>query len=212
MQKQHPTDGSKVTSAWRSPSRPDHAGTDFRAPTGTPIKAAHAGVVRQYASTTGGNVVEITADGGQVKSYYSHLSKYRGKDGRTVKAGDVIGEAGATGNARGAHLHFAVYVDGKDVNPMVWLKPAPKPKPAPQRPQAPASRPKTIKPGTWDSDRVRELQRVMNAWWPHKRHALVVDGDYGDKTRRRVAWAQGRLGLPVTGIADTAFLDALSIH
>jgi murein DD-endopeptidase MepM/ murein hydrolase activator NlpD len=41
--------------------------------------------------------------------------------GQIVAPGDVIGEVGATGLTTGAHLHFEVQVDGRAVDPVLWL-------------------------------------------------------------------------------------------
>lgn len=96
-----------------------HNGTDFRAPTGTPLYAAIGGALRRITNPRAGNRVEITS--GSTVIGYSHLSRFGPNSGATVKRGDVIGYAGATGSATGAHLHFDVRVNGKWVDPEVWL-------------------------------------------------------------------------------------------
>lgn len=207
----HPTNGSVVTSAFRTKSRPNHDGTDYRAATGTPIHAAQDGVVDSvlHNHATAGNYVQLrhASDGGALTTY-SHLSAIHVSKGQTVKAGDVIGLAGATGNAKGAHLHFGVKINGAWVNPATWLKGKP------AATGAPTKKPSESGPLIIGSTgpRVKELQRVLNAWYPSVKPALVVDGIYGPKTARRVRYFQQRAGLVVDGIAGPITLGALNIH
>jgi murein DD-endopeptidase MepM/ murein hydrolase activator NlpD len=91
-----------------------HKGTDYAAPTGTPVKAAGDGKV-VYASRQGGygNVVMIQ-HGSRYQTKYAHLSKF-GKGvrvGRYVKQGQIIGYVGTTGRSTGPHLHYEFLVDG----------------------------------------------------------------------------------------------------
>lgn len=207
----HPTGGSRVTSGFRTKSRPDHDGTDYRAATGSTIKAAHDGIVRYRQNARAGTNIELEGDG--VMTGYSHLSKRTVKDGARVKAGDKIGEAGATGNATGPHLHFYVLEGGKLVNPVTWLKAGASSKPKPSKGSGSSSSKGStvLQHGTWNNPKVAELQRVLNAWYPSKRPALKVDGDYGTRTRARVMWYQQRAGLKVDGIAGPKTLGSLNI-
>jgi murein DD-endopeptidase MepM/ murein hydrolase activator NlpD len=81
-----------------------HAGNDLFATEGTPVVAPFDGLVEQVPNSLGGNAIHITGADGYI--YGAHLSAY-GATG-TVKAGDVVGYVGTTGNARGTppHLHF----------------------------------------------------------------------------------------------------------
>ncbi len=99
-----------------------HRGLDLRSPMGRPVKAAADGIVeiatmfRLHGGTVG-------LDHGQgLTTMYLHLSKVAVRRGRKVKAGHVIGYAGATGFATGPHLHWAVYVNGMPVNPADWIE------------------------------------------------------------------------------------------
>ncbi len=56
---------------------------------------------------------------------YSHLSTLMVEPGHTVKRGEVIGLAGATGLATGPHLHFEVWRDGETLDPELALPPPP---------------------------------------------------------------------------------------
>jgi len=91
-----------------------HRGTDYAAPTGTPIKAAGDGKVT-FAGRNGGygNVVMIQ-HGQRYKTKYAHMSKFgRGiRVGRYVKQGQIIGYVGTTGRSTGPHLHYEFLVDG----------------------------------------------------------------------------------------------------
>lgn len=121
-----PTTG-KVTSLYGyrrvlngQPKNP-HRGLDLRAATGTPIKACENGVViladdHYYA----GNSVYIDHGNGVVSMYF-HLSERKVTVGQTVKRGDVVGLAGATGRATGPHLHFGVAVQGRMVDPQTLV-------------------------------------------------------------------------------------------
>ena len=97
-----------------------HKGSDFRAPTGTPIMAAGDGIIEMSARNGSyGNYVRIRHNS-TYKTAYAHLSRYgKGvKKGRRVKQGQIIGYSGATGRVTGAHLHYEVLVNGSQVNPM----------------------------------------------------------------------------------------------
>lgn len=105
-----------------------HKGTDYAAPTGTPIRAtgdgriSHAG---RYGSF--GNLVTINHPGG-FETKYAHLSRYaRGiSKGDRVRQGDIIGYVGATGGATGPHLHYEFLVNGVHQNPRTILDRLPK--------------------------------------------------------------------------------------
>jgi murein DD-endopeptidase MepM/ murein hydrolase activator NlpD len=94
-----------------------HTGIDYPAPTGTPVTAARAGVVRTAGWLPGyGKVVELRHDQG-VTTIYAHLSRIMVDPGRAVARGTVVGLVGQTGDATGPHLHFEVRVRGAAVDP-----------------------------------------------------------------------------------------------
>ncbi|MBI3304169.1 MAG: peptidoglycan DD-metalloendopeptidase family protein [Deltaproteobacteria bacterium] len=97
-----------------------HMGVDFAAPVGTPVRAVASGKVI-HAGRNGqfGNFVRIDHPG-PYDSAYAHLQRIvKGlKVGSTVERGQVIGHVGSTGLATGPHLHFALYKDGKYINPL----------------------------------------------------------------------------------------------
>ena len=95
-----------------------HRGTDFAAPTGTPIMASGDGVVKKAGwCGGGGNCVKIRHNS-TYQTVYAHMSKFaRGiKSGVRVKQGQTIGYVGSTGKSTGPHLHYEVIVNGKKVN------------------------------------------------------------------------------------------------
>lgn len=83
-----------------------HEGTDWAAPCGTPVRAAHSGVVR-FTGVMGayGNYVGIQAPNGSGTGY-AHLSEINVSVGQNVTEGQQIGKVGSTGNSTGCHLHF----------------------------------------------------------------------------------------------------------
>lgn len=103
-----------------------HAGTDYAAPSGTPVVAAGSGVVSTAGIMGGyGNVVMIShvIDGKTYTTLYAHLSSMSVSSGQVVNQGDVIGRVGSTGNSTGPHLHFEVHPGGykNPENPMNYL-------------------------------------------------------------------------------------------
>ena len=95
-----------------------HQGTDFAAPTGTPIMASGSGII-EVARWNGayGKYVRIRHNS-KYKTAYAHLSGYaRGiKSGTKVRQGQTIGYVGSTGKSTGPHLHYEVLVNGKRMN------------------------------------------------------------------------------------------------
>lgn len=99
-----------------------HAGVDLAAGTGSPVRAVTAGVVQSAGLESGyGKCVRLLhADGTQ--SVYAHMSALLVEAGQEVRAGDLIGREGNTGNSTGPHLHFEVRSDGAPVDPAAWLE------------------------------------------------------------------------------------------
>lgn len=99
-----------------------HRGDDLCAPAGTPVYAAQDGVV-QYATFhySYGNFVELDhgtgVDGHHWTTLYAHMSDLSVEPGQTVKAGELIGHVGSTGNATGNAVHFEMQVDNILVEP-----------------------------------------------------------------------------------------------
>lgn len=100
-----------------------HLGTDIFSAEHAPIIAVETGSARTDDDPRGGLVVYLKADSGW-SYYYAHLSSYEGVFPRRVRAGEVIGYMGNTGNASGGpqHLHFQVATpQGETVDPYDYL-------------------------------------------------------------------------------------------
>jgi murein DD-endopeptidase MepM/ murein hydrolase activator NlpD len=99
-----------------------HTGQDFACAYGTPVHAVGDGKI-VFAGYDGayGNKIAIEHPDGTV-TWYAHMSAFVRTSG-AVKAGDVIGRVGMTGNTTGAHLHLEVRPhDGPPVPPLTWLR------------------------------------------------------------------------------------------
>lgn len=95
-----------------------HLGTDFAAPTGTPILATGDGIVVASTYAGGnGNYVKIQHDN-VYATQYLHMSRRAVKRGDKVKQGDVIGYVGSTGLATGPHVCYRFWKNGKQVDPL----------------------------------------------------------------------------------------------
>ena len=119
-----PINGARLSSPFGKRKHPIlgftkmHTGTDFAAPTGTPIMASGDGVVtRAQWCGGGGNCVKIKHNS-TYQTVYAHMSKFgRGiKKGVKVRQGQIIGYVGSTGLSTGPHLHYEVIENGKKIN------------------------------------------------------------------------------------------------
>ena len=99
-----------------------HSGLDFCGGTGLEIDAAANGVVVFAENTVIRGNATIIDHGWGIFTGYWHQSETYVEVGDEVKAGQVIGLVGATGRVTGAHLHWEVWVNGAQVNPMEWLE------------------------------------------------------------------------------------------
>ncbi|XDU95233.1 peptidoglycan DD-metalloendopeptidase family protein [Flavobacterium sp. WC2409] len=93
-----------------------HKGTDYAAPTGTPISTTAAGIVEKTGYTAGnGNYVKVKHNG-TYSTQYLHMSKILVRRGQHVNQGDVIGRVGSTGLATGPHVCYRFWKNGKQVD------------------------------------------------------------------------------------------------
>ena len=93
-----------------------HKGTDYAAPTGTPIMTTAAGVVEQAGFTTGnGNFVKVKHDR-VFSTQYLHMSKILVRRGQRVTQGQIIGKVGSTGLATGPHVCYRFWKNGMQVD------------------------------------------------------------------------------------------------
>ncbi len=119
-----PINGARLSSSFGMRKHPIlgynkmHRGTDFAAPSGTPIMASGSGTVtRARWCGGGGNCIKIKHNS-TYETIYAHMKSFaKGiKEGRKVKQGQIIGYVGSTGLSTGPHLHYEVIVNGKKVN------------------------------------------------------------------------------------------------
>jgi len=119
-----PINGARLSSSFGMRKHPIlgynkmHRGTDFAAPSGTPIMASGSGTItRARWCGGGGNCVKIKHNS-TYETIYAHMKAFaKGvKEGRKVKQGQIIGYVGSTGLSTGPHLHYEVLVRGKKVN------------------------------------------------------------------------------------------------
>jgi len=102
-----------------------HRGTDYAAPTGTPVYAAGDGrVIKSGYKGTNGNYVYIRHSDQHV-THYLHLNKRMVKEGDRVTQSQLIGTVGSTGAATGPHLHYEFLVDGVHKDPRTIAKTVP---------------------------------------------------------------------------------------
>lgn len=97
-----------------------HSGVDMAAAKGTRVLAPAAGTVADVGDYTLTGRTVLIDHGQGVFTAYFHLDSAVVQRGDQVRAGKVIGRVGSTGLAIGPHLHYGVYVHGKDVDPAAW--------------------------------------------------------------------------------------------
>jgi murein DD-endopeptidase MepM/ murein hydrolase activator NlpD len=106
-----------------------HMGTDYAAPTGTPVHAAGDGRVGFMGQRGGyGNAIILT-HGNNISTLYGHMSRFARniRVGAHVQQGDVIGYVGMTGLATGPHLHYEYLTNGVHRNPQTVQLPGAEP-------------------------------------------------------------------------------------
>ncbi len=106
MKRFHP-----VQKRWKA-----HLGTDYAAPTGTPIMSTGDGIVIEASYTGGnGNYVKVKHNSAYTTQYL-HMSKRNAKVGQRVRQGETIGYVGSTGLATGPHVCYRFWKYGKQVD------------------------------------------------------------------------------------------------
>jgi murein DD-endopeptidase MepM/ murein hydrolase activator NlpD len=121
-----PISGARLSSSFGHRKHPVsgfnamHKGVDFAAPRGTPIIAAGSGVIREAGwKGSFGRYIRIRHNT-IYDTAYAHMSRIAPniRPGSRVKQGEIIGYVGSTGRSTGAHLHYEVMVNNRQVNPM----------------------------------------------------------------------------------------------
>lgn len=129
-----PVSGKKnnIGSFWgdeRDGGRRKHRGIDIFARKGTPVIAISDGVITASGNNSlGGKIIKLRPSGKLWFAYYAHLDQQLVTEGSYVHQGQVIGTVGNTGNARTtpSHLHFGIYSLFGAINPLPYIKSAPK--------------------------------------------------------------------------------------
>jgi murein DD-endopeptidase MepM/ murein hydrolase activator NlpD len=121
-----PVDGARISSGFGMRFHPVlgytrmHKGIDFAVPKGTPVMAAGNGTVIFEGVASGyGNFMKVSHGNGYATGY-GHLSRFAPgiKNGSRVRQGQVIAYSGMTGVATGPHLHYEIFQNGGQVNPL----------------------------------------------------------------------------------------------
>jgi hypothetical protein len=121
-----PTPGSLTSSfglrrIFNGQARAPHSGLDIKAPAGQAVRAPAAGVVVLTGDFFFSGHTVILAHGEGVVSLLCHLSKIAVKEGQVLKAGEWVGDVGATGRATGPHLHWSLSLNNARVDPRIFL-------------------------------------------------------------------------------------------
>lgn len=107
-----------VQKTWKA-----HNGTDYAAPSGTPIMSTASGVVERAGYTAGnGNFVKVRHNG-TYSTQYLHMSKILVKNGQHIDQGQTIGLVGSTGLATGPHVCYRFWKNGVQVDPRSQVLP-----------------------------------------------------------------------------------------
>lgn len=119
MKRFHP-----VQKRWKA-----HLGTDYGAPSGTPIISTGNGMVTESTfNRNNGNYVKVRHNN-TYTTQYLHMTRRAVKRGQQVRQGQVIGYVGSTGLATGPHVCYRFWKNGKQVDPYRQKFPAATPIP-----------------------------------------------------------------------------------
>lgn len=130
-----------------------HKGTDYAAPTGTPIMTTASGIVEQTGYTAGnGNFVKIKHDR-TYSTQYLHMSRILVRRGQRVTQGSIIGRVGSTGLATGPHVCYRFWKNGVQVDALRLKLPNSQPMDSRNLPRFRQQ----IEPLKWELDSVANL-------------------------------------------------------
>jgi len=119
---------SNIGSFWgagRDGGARKHEGIDIFAPAKSPAVAVADGYISSVSENIlGGKIIFLQPDKTNYNVYYAHLDQQLVTTGQRVKAGDVIGLTGNTGNAKhtASHLHFGIYTFGGPIDPLAFVE------------------------------------------------------------------------------------------
>lgn len=94
-----------------------HRGIDIDLVTGDSLFSLFDGIVRFAKYNPGHGRTVIVRHYNGLETVYAHMSKYGVKENDSVSKGQFLGKGGATGNARGSHLHLEVNYQGESIHP-----------------------------------------------------------------------------------------------
>ena len=126
-----PLEFSRITSTFGRRVHPvmgswhNHAGVDFGAPTGTPVRATADGEISFIGRYGGYGKFIVLKHRDNISTAYAHLNAFAPglSVGETVRQGEIIGEVGATGRVTAAHLHYEFRINDVAQNPMTAAQP-----------------------------------------------------------------------------------------
>lgn len=161
------------------------------------IKAHTGGVIESNGyNSSAGNYVRVRVDNKTVMVYYHLKNRSPLKVGTTIKAGQIIGRMGKTGNTTGRHLHWGIQYNGK------WIDPEPYLDKDWEKPQETCSVTLPILRNGDKGDAVRSMQ-ILLAENGHKGEMNEnAYGSFGGKTENALKSYQQSAGLPVSGECD----------
>ena len=99
-----------------------HPGIDFSAPMGTPIYATADGIIDNTEISFIGYGKKVEVDHGfGYRTRYAHMNAFVVRQGQAVKRGELIGYVGTTGHSTAPHLHYEVFINRGQVNPIYYF-------------------------------------------------------------------------------------------
>src|SRR5690606_995328 len=98
-----------------------HAGVDLASQRDTVYSMLSGTVKESGYSSTLGYYIRTQHSSHHIEVLYAHLSEYYYLKGEPIRAGDPVGITGSTGLSTGDHLHLAVYVNGKHIDPIRFM-------------------------------------------------------------------------------------------
>ncbi len=186
-----------------------HGGIDIQGDVGDPVVAVSGGmVVVRPNNGAAGNTVHVRHDDGTLSKYF-HLDQFSIRSDRRVEAGQQIGTMGRTGNTPtqgDTHLHFELWRDGRQVDPMPHLQGATRDGARPEQGASEVLRQRAT------GEAVRELQQQLNQLGYRGADGKLLEtasGVLGPQTDHALRAFQADQGLKVDGAYGPRSRDAL---
>lgn len=106
-----------ITSRFGRRRRGPHRGIDIDLVTGDNVRSILSGKVRFVGYSSGHGKTVIVRHANEIETVYAHLSEYEVSTNDVIEKGQILGKGGATGNARGSHLHMEIRYKGICIHP-----------------------------------------------------------------------------------------------